>query len=122
LKLLVLVFGFRSVPKLRTHRTAIASIAFYLALFEVTLTNNSRDLRQRVRLSIKTGRMGPNKRQKTIEQNDIPSHLISVKDVSINYLNYLLKEAEDMKFMVINKGGDERLKHRVLASVFYEVR
>jgi hypothetical protein len=88
----------------------------------VTLTNNSRDLRQRVRLSIKTGRMGPNKRQKTIEQNDIPSHLISVKDVSINYLNYLLKEAEDMKFMVINKGGDERLKHRVLASVFYEVR
>jgi aspartate carbamoyltransferase catalytic subunit len=45
-----------------------------------------------------------------------------VKDVSSNYLNYLLKEAEDMKVMVIKNGGDERLKHRVLASVFYEVR
>jgi aspartate carbamoyltransferase catalytic subunit len=66
--------------------------------------------------------MSATKRQKTTAQNDIPSHLISVKDVSSNYLNYLLKEAEDMKVMVIKNGGDERLKHRVLASVFYEVR
>ena len=66
--------------------------------------------------------MSATKRQKTIAQHDIPSNLISVKDVSSNYLNYLLKEAEDMKVMVLKRGGDERLKHRVLASVFYEVR
>jgi hypothetical protein len=35
--------------------------------------------------------------------------------------SYLLGEAESMKKLVREKGGDERLKHKVLASVFYEV-
>lgn len=66
--------------------------------------------------------MSATKRQKTIAQHDIPPHLIAVKDVSSNYLNHLLKEAEDMKVMVLKRGGDERLKHKILGSVFYEVR
>lgn len=66
--------------------------------------------------------MSATKRQKTVAQNDIPPHLIAVKDVSSNYLNYLLKEAQDMKVMVLKRGGDDRLKHKILASVFYEVR
>lgn len=65
--------------------------------------------------------MSATKRQKTSTQHDVPVNLIAVKDVSKNYLNFLLNEAEEMRKLVKSKGGDERLKHKVLASVFYEV-
>ena len=61
------------------------------------------------------------KRQRTVGQNDCPQNLIAVKDVSTTYLNYLLTEAGEMKSLVLKTGGDERLKHKILASVFYEV-
>ena len=65
--------------------------------------------------------MSQTKRQKRCEEHQIPANLVAVKDVSKNYLNFLLKEAEEMKKLVRSKGGDDRLKHKVLASVFYEV-
>ena len=65
--------------------------------------------------------MSVNKRQKTVGQNDTPPNLIGVKDVSKTYLNYLLTEAGEMKSLVLKSGGDERLKHKILASIFYEV-
>jgi aspartate carbamoyltransferase catalytic subunit len=65
--------------------------------------------------------MSAMKRQKTTVHNDTPSNLIAVKDVSKDYLEFLLNEAEEMKILVNEKGGDERLKHKILASVFYEV-
>ena len=62
------------------------------------------------------------KRQKTLYGDvDVPSHLIAVKDVSRAFLDHLLTEAEEMKQLVQTVGGDDRLKHKVLASVFYEV-
>ena len=65
--------------------------------------------------------MSAMKRQKTTVHNDTPSNLIAVKDVSKDYLEFLLNEAEEMENLVNEKGGDERLKHKILASVFYEV-
>lgn len=65
--------------------------------------------------------MSASKRQRLSALNEIPDNLIAVRDVSNNYLNFLLNEAEDMKKLVLKRGGDERLKHKILASVFYEV-
>ena len=65
--------------------------------------------------------MSTMKRQKTTVHKDTPSNLIAVKDVSKDYLEFLLNEAEEMKILVNEKGGDDRLKHKILASVFYEV-
>ena len=65
--------------------------------------------------------MSQTKRQKVSDEHQVPANLVAVKDVSKNYLNFLLKEAEEMKKLVKSRGGDDRLKHKVLASVFYEV-
>ena len=61
------------------------------------------------------------KRQRTTLRNDRPSDLLAIQDISKIYLEFLLLEAEEMEKLVIEKGGDDRLKHKVLASVFYEV-
>ena len=52
---------------------------------------------------------------------DIPTHLISFKDVTPKFLNLLLGVAHEMERLVENEGGDDRLKHKILALVFYEV-
>lgn len=47
-------------------------------------------------------------------------HLTSVDDVTIDDLEILLEGAEKMKVLVDESGGDERLKHKVLATFFME--
>lgn len=47
-------------------------------------------------------------------------HLTSVEEVSIETLEILLEGAEKMKALVDDEGGDERLKHKVLATFFME--
>lgn len=58
------------------------------------------------------------KRQKTFDI--VPEHLISVRGLSMAFLNLLLDVADEMKTLVAMQGGDDRLKHKVLATVFYE--
>mmetsp|Transcript_43250 Transcript_43250/g.77722 ORF Transcript_43250/g.77722 Transcript_43250/m.77722 type:complete len:356 (-) Transcript_43250:99-1166(-) len=48
------------------------------------------------------------------------SHLISVTQISTSGLLILFQTAQSMRSLVRTKGGDSRLQHRVLASVFYE--
>ena len=48
------------------------------------------------------------------------AHLLSVREFDLDRTTYLLACAERMKLLVKQQGGDSRLKHRVLASVFYE--
>jgi hypothetical protein len=62
------------------------------------------------------------KRQRSsYEKYDVPANLIAVKDLSKSFLDFLLEEADSMKQLFLKSGGDERLKHKILASVFYEV-
>lgn len=46
--------------------------------------------------------------------------LLSVRQITPSGLSLLLRVSEQMKDLVRNKGGDDRLAHRVLATVFYE--
>ena len=48
------------------------------------------------------------------------SPLISVTQISTSGLLLLFQTAQAMRTLVRTKGGDNRLQHRVLASVFYE--
>lgn len=48
------------------------------------------------------------------------SHLISVTQIDTSGLLRLFDTAFSMRTLVRTAGGDDRLKHRVLASVFYE--
>ena len=48
------------------------------------------------------------------------SPLISVSQISTAGLQLLFQTAQSMRSLVRSQGGDERLKRRVLASVFYE--
>ncbi|GMI04817.1 hypothetical protein TrLO_g15101 [Triparma laevis f. longispina] len=50
------------------------------------------------------------------------SNFVSVKQLTPEGLQLLFSVAKDMKALVRSEGGDERLKHRVLANVFYEVK
>ena len=47
-------------------------------------------------------------------------HILSVKDMSLEVLCSLLRGAAEMEKLVNEKGGDERLKHKVLGSAFFE--
>ncbi|RYH25235.1 hypothetical protein EON65_15880 [archaeon] len=58
------------------------------------------------------------KRQKTFDI--VPEHLISVRGLSMAFISLLLDMADEMKTLVTSQGGDDRLKHKVLATVFYE--
>lgn len=48
------------------------------------------------------------------------SHLVSVTQISTSGLLLLLNTARSMRSLVRTTGGDDRLRHRILASVFYE--
>ena len=48
------------------------------------------------------------------------SSLVSVTQISTSGLLVLFRTAQRMRTLVRTKGGDGRLQHRVLASVFYE--
>lgn len=50
----------------------------------------------------------------------IPPHLISINNIGRELVDELLMKAEDMKSIVLTKGGCDKLKYRVLASLFYE--
>jgi len=68
----------------------------------------------------------PLKRQRTFDPEDralklnVPKHLISINDLSLDLVVHLLQAAERMKALTMVEGGCDILKHRVLASVFYE--
>jgi aspartate carbamoyltransferase catalytic subunit len=47
--------------------------------------------------------------------------LLSVTQITPSGLSLLLQISEQMKALVRTNGGDDRLAHRVLATVFYEV-
>lgn len=47
-------------------------------------------------------------------------HLISVKNLSLQYLHRLFNVADEMKALVKSSGGDDRLKNKVLTSIFFE--
>jgi len=61
----------------------------------------------------------PKKEKKQPPQPTI-QHLISVKDLTVAFIQDLMSKADKMKKLVASSGGDNRLKHRILASVFYE--
>jgi carbamoyl-phosphate synthase/aspartate carbamoyltransferase/dihydroorotase len=46
--------------------------------------------------------------------------LISVTQLTVPGLDLLIRTAAEMRKLVMTKGGDDRLKHRILASIFYE--
>ena len=46
--------------------------------------------------------------------------LLSVSQITAGGLQLLFQRAQEMRSLVRAKGGDDRLKHRLLASVFYE--
>jgi aspartate carbamoyltransferase len=50
----------------------------------------------------------------------IPDHIIDVSNISKCFLEKLFENAKNMRHLVKTKGGDDRLKHRVLGLLFYE--
>ena len=42
-----------------------------------------------------------------------PKHIVSIRDLSIDFVEFLLVSANKMKEIVENCGGDEILKHKV---------
>ena len=58
------------------------------------------------------------KRQKTFDS--IPEHFLSIRGLSMTFIELLLESSENMKHLVREKGGDDRLKYKILASIFYE--
>jgi aspartate carbamoyltransferase catalytic subunit len=66
------------------------------------------------------------KRQRTKDSGEdaggvkVPDVVIAVRNLTREFVDSLLAAADEMKQLVKTKGGDERLKHKVLASVFYE--
>jgi carbamoyl-phosphate synthase/aspartate carbamoyltransferase/dihydroorotase len=46
--------------------------------------------------------------------------LVSVAQITPSGFDYLVKVAQQMRDIVRSEGGDDRLKHKVLATVFYE--
>ena len=50
----------------------------------------------------------------------ISKDFISIKGISMDYVNMILESATEMKELVKKRGGDETLKHKILASIFYE--
>jgi aspartate carbamoyltransferase catalytic subunit len=50
----------------------------------------------------------------------VPQHLLSVRGLNMQFIDLVLTTADEMKNLVHSKGGDDRLKHFVLATAFYE--
>jgi aspartate carbamoyltransferase len=47
-------------------------------------------------------------------------NLLKASDLSLDSVTTLVRKAEKMKRLVVQQGGDSRLAHRVLGSIFYE--
>lgn len=58
------------------------------------------------------------KRQKTFDT--IPEHFLSIRGVAFSFIEQVLDLSEKMKHLVKENGGDDRLRHRILGSIFYE--
>jgi aspartate carbamoyltransferase len=58
------------------------------------------------------------KRQKTYDV--VPAHLLTIRGLSLDFIQQILFSAEQMKELVRARGGDDRLKHKVLATAFFE--
>jgi aspartate carbamoyltransferase len=50
----------------------------------------------------------------------VPQHLLSVQGLNTQFLELVMNISDEMKSLVLMKGGDDRLKHFVLATAFYE--
>mmetsp|Transcript_791 Transcript_791/g.1360 ORF Transcript_791/g.1360 Transcript_791/m.1360 type:complete len:323 (-) Transcript_791:176-1144(-) len=50
----------------------------------------------------------------------VPDHILSIRGMTMEFIEHTLDLADKMKVLVRNRGGDESLKHKVLAAVFYE--
>lgn len=61
---------------------------------------------------------GALKRQRTYDV--VPLHLLSVRGLSLDFVQQILLSSEQMKHLVLTQGGDDRLKYRVLATAFFE--
>eukprot|EP01036_Dinobryon_divergens_P057925 gene57925-77299_t len=64
--------------------------------------------------------MAPKQKKQRLSLFPTLSHLTSVSQVSKEILDALLLDADRMKALVSSKGGDDRLKNKVLATMFYE--
>ena len=49
-----------------------------------------------------------------------PQHILSISDISTAFVEWLMKESDAMRDLVATRGGDDSLKHKLLASIFYE--
>lgn len=58
------------------------------------------------------------KRQKTFDI--VPENLISVRGLSMQFIQLILEVSDEMKTLVSSDGGDDRLKHKILGALFYE--
>lgn len=50
----------------------------------------------------------------------VPQHFLSIRGLNMQFVRLVLGTSDEMKRLVEAKGGDERLKHRILAAAFYE--
>mmetsp|Transcript_9251 Transcript_9251/g.13934 ORF Transcript_9251/g.13934 Transcript_9251/m.13934 type:complete len:328 (-) Transcript_9251:186-1169(-) len=48
------------------------------------------------------------------------NHLVSVSQISRELVRELITNAESMRALVLSQGGDDSMKHRVMANVFFE--
>lgn len=55
-----------------------------------------------------------------IMNNYFKKNLVSVEDIKREDVDVLFNRADEMKRLVEEKGGDERLKNKILAALFYE--
>lgn len=54
------------------------------------------------------------------KSHSAPDDVLSVHGLSIDYITSLLRKAEQMKDLVKRNGGDESLRHKILALFFCE--
>ena len=50
----------------------------------------------------------------------VPDHILSINDISTGFIEQLLTSADSMRDLVATRGGDDSLKHKLLACIFYE--
>jgi hypothetical protein len=50
----------------------------------------------------------------------IPDHILTIRTLSMEFIELILASSDRMRDLVRSTGGDDSLKHKVLASVFYE--
>lgn len=50
----------------------------------------------------------------------VPDHVLSINDISTGFIEQLLTSADSMRDLVATRGGDDSLKHKLLACIFYE--